>query len=106
MFKLNFLKKENDLNKIIKRQKQDKHNLSILFTSLWDGHSQTLIEKLKEKYGNNERGEPLFIVDSFNMPHSFVIYKTNKLPHLVKLRRDGLLSEDYLSRVMKELRIK
>ena len=106
MFKLNFLKKENDLNKIIKRQKQDKHNLSILFTSLWDEHSQTLIEKLKEKYGNNERGEPLFIVDSFNMPHSFVIYKTNKLPHLVKLRKDGLLSEDYLSRVMKELRIK
>lgn len=47
MFKLNFLKKENDLNKLIKKQKRDRGRINILFTSLWDQHSQTLIEKLK-----------------------------------------------------------
>ena len=106
MFKLHFLKKENDLNKIIRKQKRDRNKVNILFTSLWDDASKTLVKKLEEEYADSETGEPLYIVDSFNMPHSFVIYKTNKLPHLVKLRRDGLLSEDYLSRVMKELRIK
>ena len=51
MFKLNFLKKENDLNKIIKQQKRDKTPINILFTSLWDERSQTLVDKLQEKYG-------------------------------------------------------
>ena len=105
MFQLNFLKKENDLNKIIKQQKKDRDSINILFVSLWDRHSISLVEKLEEKYGNKERGQPLYIVDSFRMPHSFVIYNTTKLPHLVRLTKSGNLSEDYLSMVEKELKV-
>tara|TARA_R110000744_G_scaffold318431_1_gene424884 strand:- start:91 stop:417 length:327 start_codon:yes stop_codon:yes gene_type:complete len=105
MFQLRFLDKENDLNKIIKRNKRDRNNISILFISLWDQHSEKLIEKLKSRYGGRERGEPLYIVDSFSMPHSFVIYGTNKVPHLVQIRRDSVNSEDYLPMVMKSLRV-
>jgi hypothetical protein len=105
MFKLNFLKKENDLNKIIKQQKRDKYPISILFTSLWDKHSEELVSKLKEKYKDNDKGQPLYIVDSFRMPHSYVIYNTTKLPHLVRLSRKGLQSEDYLSMVEKALKV-
>jgi hypothetical protein len=105
MYKLNFLKKENDLNKIIKQQKREKFPINILFTSLWDKHSQTLVEKLKDKYGDREQGQNLYIVDSFHMPHSFVIYNTTKLPHLVRLSRKGLQSEDYLSIVEKTLKV-
>jgi len=105
MFQLRFLDKENELNKIIKRNKRDRNNISILFISLWDQHSEKLIEKLKKRYEGRERGEPLYIVDSFNMPHSFVIYETNKVPHLVQLRRDLTYSEDYLPMVMKSLRV-
>ena len=105
MFKLNFLKKENDLNKIIKQQKRDKYPINILFTSLWDTHSQGLVDKLKDKYEGIEQGQPLYIVDSFHMPHSFVIYNTTKLPHLVRISRKGLQSEDYLSMVEKALKV-
>ena len=105
MFKLNFLKKENDLNKIIKQQKRERYPINILFTSLWDKHSQELVGKLKEEYGEIEKGQPLYIVDSFHMPHSFVIYNTTKLPHLVRLSRKGLQSEDYLSMVEKALKV-
>jgi hypothetical protein len=105
MFKLNFLKKENDLNKIIKQQKRDKTPINILFTSLWDERSQTLVDKLQEKYGEKDRGQPLYIVDSFHMPHSFVIYNTTKLPHLVRLGKRGVQSEDYLSMVEKALKV-
>ena len=103
MYTLHFLKKENDLNKIIKGQKKTRARLSILFTSLWDEHSQLLVEKLKEKYGDNKDGSPLFIVDSFYMPHSFVIYKTTKLPHLVHLTARGSQSEDYLPIIWDQL---
>lgn len=105
MYKLTFLKKENDLNKIIRAYKKDRNPINILFVSLWDEHSKFLVEKLKSKYAENLRGQPLYIVDSFNMPHSCVIYKTTKLPHLVKLSRRGLYSEDYLSMVMKTLKV-
>tara|TARA_R100000963_G_C4627795_1_gene93606 strand:- start:195 stop:515 length:321 start_codon:yes stop_codon:yes gene_type:complete len=105
MFKLHFLKKENDLNKIIRKQKRDRNKINILFTSLWDDLSQEVVEKLKTKYSETEEGDPLYIVDSFNMPHSFVIYNTTKLPHLIKLKRDRVESEDYLSHVMKLLKL-
>ena len=105
MFKLHFLKKENDLNKLIKKQKRDRNKINILFTSLWDNHCQGLVEKLKDKYAEADYGEPLYIVDSFNMPHSFVIYNTTKLPHLVKLKREKMESEDYLKHVYKLLRV-
>ena len=105
MYKLHFLKKENDLNKIIRSYKKERNPLNILFVSMWDKHSNTLLAKLKEKYKDNERGHPLYIVDSFRMPHSFVIYNTTKLPHLVRLTKKGVQSEDYLSMVMKNLKV-
>lgn len=105
MYKLHFLKKENDLNKIIRTYKKDRDPINILFVSLWDKHSNVLLSKLKEKYKDTELGQPLYIVDSFRMPHSFVIYNTTKLPHLVRLGKKRIHSEDYLSMVMKTLKI-
>jgi len=105
MYQLKFLKKENDLNKLIKFNKRKKENFSILFVSLWDKFSSKLVDEVKEKYKDSERGETLYIVDSFHMPHSFVIFQTTKVPHLVQLRREGLISEDYLPYVMKALKV-
>lgn len=105
MFQLRFLDKENDLNKIIKRNRRDNYNISILFISLWDEYSTYLVERLKAKYTEMEKGEPLYIVDSFKMPHSFVIYGTTKVPQLVQLRKDSYKSEDYLPMVMKALKV-
>ena len=105
MYNLQFLKKENDLNKIIRSYKKDRSPINILFISLWDKHSNVLLSKLRDKYKDTYSGQPLYIVDSFRMPHSFVIYNTTKLPHLVRLSRKGIQSEDYLSMVMKTLKI-
>ncbi len=101
-----FLKTENELNKIIKRQKKNKYDLGILYVSLWDKHSQTLVAAIKEKLSHpdpNRRTKPLFIVDSFTMPHAFVIFKTTKLPHLIQFKKRGMESEDFLSKVYHEL---
>ena len=106
MYKPIFLKTENELNKIIKRQKKTKQDLGILYVSLWDKPSQILIDTIKKELHDpdpRKRTKPLFIVDSFTMPHAFVIFKTTKLPHLVQFTKRGIESEDYLSKVYHEL---
>ena len=62
-------------------------------------------KKLKKKYEESMQGETLYVVDSLHMPHSFVIYNTTKLPHLIQLRPKHMISEDYLPNIFNKLKI-
>ena len=104
-YSLEFLRKENDLNKILSQQKVSKSNMSILFVSDWDDWCSGLVEELKSKYGENEDGEKLYVVNSFDMPHSFVIYGSTKVPHLVRLKKGKVRSEFYLPNIYKQLKV-
>ena len=97
-----FLKTENELNKILKRQKRTGEEVAILFTSLWDKWCVELVEQLKKRK-TRPNAKPVYIVDSFKMPHAFVIFKSSKLPHFVRLTSKSVESEDYLARVYKSL---
>jgi|10_taG_2_1085330.scaffolds.fasta_scaffold02315_8 hypothetical protein len=101
---LKFLKSENQLNKVIKRQKQTGSVVRILFVSLWDEWSNKLVDKLKNKTNGNDE---LYVVNSFSMPHSFVIYKTQKVPCLVTLGKaySPAVVDDYLPSVYSNLDI-
>ena len=99
-----FLETENELNKILRKQKKTKEEIAILFTSLWDPASKELVHRITAPYVS-ESLPTLFIVDSFTMPHAFVIYKTTKLPHMVKLKKRGVESEDYLPNIYRALGI-
>jgi len=104
-YSLQFLRKENDLNKILSQQKVNKQNMSILFISEWDDWCSGLVEDLRNKYGEDEDGEKLYVVNSFDMPHSFVIYGSNKVPHLVRLKKGKVRSEFYLPNIYKQLKV-
>ena len=104
-YSLQFLRKENDLNKILSQQKVSKQNMSILFISEWDDWCSGLVEDLRNKYGEDEDGEKLYVVNSFDMPHSFVIYGSNKVPHLVRLKKGKVRSEFYLPNIYKQLKV-
>lgn len=93
-----FLYKENDLNKILKKYKLYKSSMALLYTSLWDKHSVELVNEIK-KHEVDVTKIPLYIMDSFNMPHSFVIFKTVTTPTLVLNNRNKVLSEDWLSKI-------
>tara|TARA_R110002051_G_scaffold70334_1_gene126399 strand:+ start:144 stop:461 length:318 start_codon:yes stop_codon:yes gene_type:complete len=97
-----FLKTENELNKILRKQRKHRQRLGILFLSTWDEGSKTLLKEIKNSTFP-EHSVPLYIVDSFRMPHAFVIFKTTQVPHLVQFKRSGIESEDYLSCVYQEL---
>mgnify|MGYP005837616123 CR=1 FL=1 len=96
------LSTENQLNKILKQQKKLKLQMGVMFVSLWDKHSQKLVKRIKSTLTRKE-GVPLYIVDSYTMPHAFVIFKTTKVPHLVQFKKGGALSEDYLPNIYEEL---
>ena len=106
-----FLKTENHLNKVLKKQKRSKHNVTILFTSLWDENSIDLVEALKKdealvnlyglEHGRDTR--TLYVANSFHMPHAFVIFKTFKVPALVKLFKESVRCEDYLPKIYEDL---
>ena len=106
-----FLKTENHLNKVLKRQKKFKLSMAILFTSLWDEECTKLVEALKkdDALANLYGVEPgrdtrtLYIANSFHMPHAFVIFKTFKVPALVRLVKDSVRCEDYLPKIYEEL---
>ena len=105
MYKPVFLRTENQLNKVLKQQKKLRQDIGILFLSLWDPHSKRIVKLLKDREHDpeNKKDKPLYVVDSFRMPHAFVIFKTTKLPHLVQLKRGNIESEDYLLHVYEEL---
>ena len=103
-YKLIKLTKENDLNRELRKQKRERGELSILFVSHWDKYSKALVEKLEKRYKNaSPKSKPLYIVDNYNMPHSFVIFKSTVLPQLVNIKRHNVISEDYLPTVYKIL---
>jgi hypothetical protein len=106
-----FLSTENHLNKVLKRQKKAKESMAILFTSLWDEECIKLVEALKKDdaltklYGSapGHNTRILYIANSFLMPHAFVIFKTFRVPALVKLIKDSVRCEDYLPKIYEEL---
>ena len=103
-----YLEKENDLNKVVKIQKRTGKQIKILYTALWDKNCKKLLRKLEKFYSSNELSEdtePLYITNSFTMPHSFVIFKTTCVPHLITLGRNFVKSQDYLPMVYEELRV-
>ena len=104
-YKIIPLEKENDLNKVLKKQKRDKEKIKILFISKWDRWSTSLVKKLQEKYSKVAHGMPVYIVNSFTMPHSFVIFKSFSLPHLVSLNGDAVVKENYLPNIYEILRV-
>ena len=105
MYSSIFLKTENELNKVLRLQKKTKDNIGILFLSLWDPQSQTILKKIRtnKSFRKKEGSKPLYIVDSFTMPHAFVIFKSTKIPHLVQFKKGVIESEDYLSKIYETL---
>lgn len=92
---------EHQLNKIIKEIKQDGLHAHILFVSLWDNHCNLLVEALEDYDGD----DPVYIVNSWDTPHSFVIHSVTKTPTLVSMRGEKVLFEEWLPAIYRRLKI-
>ena len=109
-YRLEFLSRETDINKVLGRVNTAKasrayrnNSANFLFVSLWDKWGSLLVDKLKEKYTGEDSPRTLYIVNSFEMPHSFLIFNTTTTPTLVKLGDRRVMSIDRLPTIYSEL---
>ena len=103
-YQIEDITKENKLNKILRDQKATKSRIGFLFTSLWDDNSKRLVGKLGAKYKKPEADSiPLYIVNSFDTPHSFVIFDLKTAPALVVLDGDEVHKETYIPNIYHKL---
>lgn len=95
------LTKETDINKLLKYQKETGAKIKLLFHSLWDPWSETLVNTIKEKYTKD-----IYLINSFDTPHAYVIYKLTTAPTLVTLKAKSVKIEDKLPAIYYELGLK
>jgi len=96
MHNLIYLEREYDINKVLKAQKASKATINILFISLWDDACKSLMRRIKNDRSEGEEKIDTYVINSFDMPHSFMIYRVTKCPFLVRLRGNKI---DFCSRV-------
>jgi len=100
---INYCTRENQINKIIKDQKFSKRREYFLFISLWDSVCSNLIKKLEE----NPPPFTVNVINSFDTPHSFIIWGIKKAPALVILEAYGknVGVTDFVSDIYRKLRL-
>jgi hypothetical protein len=106
LFSLKFISKENELNKIIKNQKRDRDDFLLLHIALWDDSCTRLMRKLIDTYAHVKEGRPIYVIDSFTLPHSFVIYKVTQAPALVYVSDREVKKMDYIPTIYEYLNLK
>lgn len=94
---VNKIASENGFNKLLRGHKRNGGNLFILITSPWDKVCNSILDAVKLDVNSNE---VLNVVDLFSMPHVSVVFNTTKTPHLITFTKDGLMTDDYVSRVL------
>jgi hypothetical protein len=105
-FELSELKKENVINKLIREQKRTGKKTYVLFTSQWDVPCQVLLNSIKNKVvKSNSVKIPLFVINSFDTPHSFVIYDIKSAPVLVVLDGNDVYKEEYTPNIWHKLNV-
>ena len=67
------LNKEHQLNKILKTQSKEKTSINLLFISEWDEHGNIFLDKLHRE--DLTLDAPVYLIDSFQMPHLIVTGK-------------------------------
>lgn len=99
-----FLTKENEINKLIRSQKKTGEKTYILFVSDWDEFCTNLVTSIRKKVAKiSGQKVPLYIINSFDTPHSFVIYSVKKAPTLVVLDRSEVYKEEYTPNIWYKL---
>jgi len=100
---IHYCTRENQINKIIKDQKFRKRREYFLFISLWDDVCSELVKKLEE----NPPPFTVNVINSFDTPHSFVIWGVTKSPALVIVEPYGkkVSVTDFVSDIYRKLRL-
>jgi hypothetical protein len=95
------LDKESILNNIFRRKKEE--NFNVLYYSKWDEYSDDLLNHLKT-WVTQDGNETLYIVNSWDLPHSFVAYNVTQVPCLIQAIKGRIRKTEYLPYIYKSFK--
>ena len=95
------LEKESILNNIFRRRKEE--NFNVLYYSKWDKYSDNLLTHLK-KWVEQEGDETVYLVNSWDLPHSFVAYNVTQVPCLIQAIKGRIRKTEYLPYIYKSFK--
>ena len=78
------VKTEKDLSTLYQKKRHGTFN--ILYTSLWCKKCQSL-EEVVDLWEEREGDEPLYVINSWDLPASFSMYMITTAPALVRLTK-------------------
>lgn len=99
---INFIKTENNFNKLLRKSMKTSEDATFLFISSYDKVCMDIINEIE----NGDHGldfEYLNVVDSFETPHAFVACHTTQVPCLVSVRRRKKEIDYYLPIIYRKL---
>jgi len=98
---INFIKTENNFNKLLRKSMKTADDATFLFISSYDKVCMDIINEIEN--GNHKLHQKLNVVDSFETPHAFVACHTTQVPCLVSVRRRKKEIDYYLPMIYKKL---
>lgn len=100
---LEYLTKENEINKVLRNQRKTREKIRILFHSpYWDAFSSYVKTNL-EKSENAQSGDKIYMLDTFDMPHSYSIFNITNCPSFVVIDSEGVSVIDYPKFILQNL---
>jgi len=99
--KVNFVKKESFLNNIFRRKREN--DFTVLYYSKWDDKCLALLDYLLDTWANEEGEETIHVVNSFDLPHSFLAYSVTQVPCLIQGIKGKIRKTEYLPYIYKAL---
>ena len=92
--KINFVKKESFLNNVFRRKKEE--DFLVLYYSKWDDRSLALLYYLLDEWVDKDGDETVHVVNSFELPHSFVAYMVTTVPCLIQAIKGSIRKTEYI----------
>jgi hypothetical protein len=92
------IEREGILNNIFRKKREE--NFNVLYYSKWDDYSVKLLEHLDE-WVKQAGDETLHIVNSWDLPHSFVAYNVTQVPCLIQSIKGRIRKTEYLPYIYK-----
>ena len=94
------VEREGVINSLVKNKR--KEDFTLFYYSLWDDRSDKVNNAMTEWVDKNPNSsEVVHTVNSWDLPHSFMVFSVTTVPALVTCRKGRIRVETYFPRVLK-----
>ena len=94
------VEREGVLNRLIKNKRSQ--DFYVLYHSLWDNNSKKILKEIDGwKERSAKKDQTIHLINSWELPHSFVAFTVTSVPTLVKCGRGRIFVETHLPNIFR-----